>query len=148
MDPWNVAWWHWVVVGIVLLAAELLTPGALFLMFFGIGAIAVGLLSGVGLAGPLWTQVILFAVLSLVSLFALRRALVARLHLSDPSAKIDRLVGETALALEDIAVDALGKVELRGTTWSARNIGETPLSQGQRSTVVRVEGLTLWVCQE
>jgi membrane protein implicated in regulation of membrane protease activity len=142
------AWWHWLLIGIVLLALELLTPGALFLMFFGAGAIAVGLLAATGLAGPLWLQVALFAVLSVAALLSLRRLVTTRLRLAGPAPKVDRLIGETAVALEEMAVDAIGKVELRGTAWTARNIGESTLDQGRRCTVVRVEGLTLWVCNE
>lgn len=148
MDALAIEWWLWLVIGIVLLALELLTPGALFLVFFAAGAIVVGLLSAAGLAGPLWVQILLFAVLSLAALFSLRRLLVARLHSTRSASHVDRLVGETALALEDMAVDTIGKAELRGSSWNARNVGLTALSCGQRCTVMRVEGLTLWVASE
>jgi len=141
-------WWVWLVLGIVLLALELLTPGALFLMFFGAGAIAVGLLSAIGLGGPLWVQILLFALLSLAALVTLRRLLLARLHSGRADKAIDQLIGETALALEDIPVDGMGKAELRGSTWNVRNVGMSPLSRGQRCMVARVEGLTLWVYEE
>ena len=41
-----------------------------------------------------------------------------------------------------------GRVEVRGTTWSARNIGTTPLASGARCIVVRSERLTLLVKAE
>lgn len=145
VDAWTVNWWLWLLFGIVLLGLELLTPGAFFLMFFGAGAIVVGLLSIAGLAGPLWMQVLLFAALSLISVFSLRRLLLARLRFTAPEKSVDKLVGETAVALEDLAVDGLGKAELRGSAWSARNVGDNAVARGQRCTVVRVEGLTLWV---
>lgn len=145
VDVWTVNWWLWLLFGIVLLGLELLTPGAFFLMFFGAGAIIVGLLSAAGLAGPLWMQVLLFAALSLISVFSLRRLLLARLRFTGPEKIVDKLVGETAVALEDLAVDGLGKAELRGSAWSARNVGDSAVPRGQRCTVVRVEGLTLWV---
>ncbi len=138
-------WWLWLVIGVILLVLEMLTPGALFLVFFGVAAIVVGLLATIGAAGPLWTQILLFAVLSLVSLLALRRMFVARLRISDKGGSIDKLVGETALALDDMPVNSIGKAELRGSSWSARNVGESTVSNGQRCTVVGVEGLTLWI---
>jgi membrane protein implicated in regulation of membrane protease activity len=58
---------------------------------------------------------------------------------------VDSLVGETALVLDDIPASGFGKVELRGTAWNARNGGSASLSRGQRCTVERVEGLSLWV---
>ncbi len=39
------------------------------------------------------------------------------------------MVGEFAIALELLAVGEIGKVELRGTTWTAKNVGTTPLSK-------------------
>ncbi|MCL5961418.1 MAG: NfeD family protein [Chloroflexi bacterium] len=145
MEFSSIEWWHWLAAGFVLLALELVTPGALFLIFFGAAAIVVGLLSAAGLAGPLATQVFLFAALSLAALFSLRRMLMARLHPRHLSRAVGDLVGETAVALEELPIDGMGKAELHGSTWSARNVGLSVLAAGQRCTVVRIEGLTLWV---
>jgi inner membrane protein len=144
VDIWTLDGWHWLLIGTALLALELLTPGALVLMFFGVGALGVGLLWFAGLAGPLWWQITLFTALSLASLLSLRPLLRSRLHLTRRGT-VDSLVGETALALDGLAVGGVGKAELRGSTWSARNVGTKPLSLGQRCSVVRVEGLTLWL---
>jgi membrane protein implicated in regulation of membrane protease activity len=37
---------------------------------------------------------------------------------------------------------------MRGTSWSARNIGEKSLARGERCKVERVEGLTIYVRTE
>ena len=60
-----------------------------------------------------------------------------------PNAEVDAVVGQMAQALEDIAVDAIGKAELRGSAWAARNVGATAITRSQRCRVERVEGLTL-----
>lgn len=144
MDVWTLDGWYWLMIGTALLVLELLTPGALVLMFFGAGAIGVGLLWFAGLAGPVWWQITLFAALSLAALLSLRPLLRSKLHLSRRGA-VDSLVGETVLTLEELAVGDVGKAELRGSTWNARNAGGKTLALGQRCIVVRVEGLTLWV---
>ena len=144
MDVWTLEGWHWLLIGAALLVLELLTPGALVLMFFGAGALGVGLLWFAGLAGPLWWQITLFTAISLAALFSLRPLLRSRLRLSRRGA-VDTLVGETVLAMEEMAVGGVGKVELRGSTWNARNVGGKTVALGQRCIVVRVEGLTLWV---
>jgi membrane protein implicated in regulation of membrane protease activity len=59
--------------------------------------------------------------------------------------EVDSLVGETALAIDDIQVGQIGKAELRGTSWNARNVSENTLNRGQRCKVERVEGLTLCI---
>jgi membrane protein implicated in regulation of membrane protease activity len=44
------AWWIWVLGGLVLLVAEVTTPGGFFAIFFGAGAILVGVLKALGWA--------------------------------------------------------------------------------------------------
>jgi membrane protein implicated in regulation of membrane protease activity len=61
-------WWIWILLGLLLLLAELLTPGGFYIIFFGVGAVVVGVLAGFNVAGPLWFQVILFSVLSVIAL--------------------------------------------------------------------------------
>ena len=54
-------WWHWFVFGLLLMLGELATPGGFYIIFFGIGAMLVGLLSAMELAGPSWVQWLLFS---------------------------------------------------------------------------------------
>ena len=61
--------------------------------------------------------------LSVVSLVLFRNPLMRKLNLGAGAADIDTLAGETGTALEDMGAGANGRVELRGTTWSARNTG-------------------------
>lgn len=116
-------------------------------MFFGVGAVLVGILAGFEIAGPVWFQIILFSFLALVSL-GLFRGKLLRLTEATTTPDVDSLVGATAIASDDIAIDAIGKVEMRGTSWSARNISEKPLRRGERARVARVEGLMLFVQPE
>ncbi len=142
------AWWLWVFVGLALLALEILTPGGFVVLFFGAAAIVVGMLAGTGLAMPLWLEFLLFSVLSVGTLLLFRGPLLARMHPQVPAAPVDSLVGETATCLDDAPAGGLGKVELRGTTWTARNDSDTALARGARARVVRVDGLTLWIRAE
>lgn len=138
-------WWIWVLFGFFLLLLELMTPGGLYLLFFGISSLAVGLLTGIQLSGPLWTQWLLFSILSVLSLLLFRKPLLERLRIKQHPIEVDNMVGESAVTLDEIAAGAIGKVELRGSTWNARNVGEEILSRGQRCKVEKVEGLTFWV---
>jgi inner membrane protein len=124
---------------------ELFTPGGFYLLFFGVGAILTGALASTGLVGNLAAQVIFFVVASLGGALSLRRSLVARFSNVPAHHEVDSLVGGIAVALQDLPPGGSGKVELRGASWDARNSGGIPLVRGQRCTVERVEGLTLWV---
>ncbi|HYC90319.1 MAG TPA: NfeD family protein [Thermoanaerobaculia bacterium] len=139
----TMAWWVWIVIGFVLLASEFVS-GSLHIAFFSIGAFVVGILVGAGLDLPLWSQLLIFTATSLFAFFFLRPIAVRKLKL-DQKKVVDSLVGEQATAMEEIAPQAIGRAELRGTTWSARNVGETVLNRGQRCVVTGVEGLTIHI---
>ncbi len=137
-------WWMWILLGLVLLLAEIVTPSGFFIFFFAIGAIIVGMLAGFNAAGPVWFQIILFSILSLLTLWLFRERLLRLMHAPQQSA-IDSLIGETAVMLEDIPLNGFGKAEMRGSSWNARNVGQKPLARGERGRVERVEGLMIFV---
>src|SRR4051812_25209959 len=129
-------WWAWVLVGLALLGAEMATPGGLFALFFGIGALAVAPIAALGF--PPLVQWVSFTVLSLGLLGGLRRFLLQRMRTSTapPPAEI---VGEAALLLEDVPAGGTGKAELRGVPWTARAHDGGELRAGQRARVERVD---------
>lgn len=137
------AWWIWIVIGFVLLALEF-TAASLHVGFFAVGGFVVGLLVLFGVDLPLWAQLLLFTTVSLVAFFFVRPVLVRKLKL-DQKKVVDTLVGEQAIAMEEIPAQGLGRAEMRGTTWSARNVGETGLIRGQRCVVTGVDGLVIHV---
>ena len=137
-------WWIWIIFGLLLLAAEVMVPGGIIMLFFGAAALIVGLLVALGLGGPIWLQWALFSVVSVVSLLALRGPILRRMSSSpERGDSIDSLVGKTAVVAERIAPGALGKAELRGTSWTAKNVSEQPLKAGQTCIVEQVDGLQL-----
>jgi membrane protein implicated in regulation of membrane protease activity len=137
------------VLGLALLGAEMTTPGGFYIIFFGLSAIVVGTLAGLHVVTTDWLQWLLFSAIAVGSLVLFRGPLMARLKRdADAAGPVDSIVGETALPLTPLAVGETGKAELRGTTWSAKNIGTTPLAKGQRGKVSRVDGLTLLITGE
>ncbi|HYB99651.1 MAG TPA: NfeD family protein [Candidatus Limnocylindrales bacterium] len=144
MSEAGIAWWMWAIFGLVLAALELATPGGFYLLFFGIGALLVSFLTWGGMVDATLPQLLWFSVLSVVATVLFRRRLVDSLATREPEAS-DSMVGEVAVTLDDFDPDGFGKVELRGTAWSARNVGNGPLPRGHRCVVQRVEGLLLLV---
>jgi len=141
----TILWWHWLVLGLVLVLAEIATAGGFYIIFFGVAALIVGLLAAGDLAGPVWVQLLLFSGLS-VALLALFRARLLQWFQHDPQAPtVDALVGEVAIAADDMAPGDVGQVELRGAAWAARNSAGVPVDRGARCRVTRVEGLMLYV---
>lgn len=136
-------WWGWMLLGLLLLAGELLTPGGFWLMFFGLGALVVGALDLVGIVPPVWVQWLLFTGLSVSAALVFRKPLLRRLEARTPKPRADDLSGEIATPSAPIAPGAVGKAELRGTVWNARNGAARVLEAGERCRVVRLEGLQL-----
>ena len=144
----NILWWHWLVLGLVLVVSELATPGGFYIIFFGVGALSVGVLAALDLAGPAWMQVLLFSIISIASIVLFRGRLLQMFQIDPQAPSVDVIVGEVAVASEDLAPGALGRVELRGSAWSARNDAPTFVARGARCRVIKVDGLTLHIKPE
>jgi membrane protein implicated in regulation of membrane protease activity len=141
----DILWWHWLLLGLVLTVAEMASAGGFYIIFFGLGAIVVGALAGLGVAGPVWMQLLLFAVLSITGLILFRGRVLRTFQPVAQAPSIDQLVGEVAVAVDDFGPGAVGRVELRGTGWSARVVGGGAVARGTRCRVRKVDGLMLFV---
>lgn len=139
----EILWWHWLVLGLLLVLAELATAGGFYVIFFGVAALTVGVLAGFGLAGPLWVQLLMFSVLSVATLVIFRARLLSWVQHDPQRPEIDTLVGEIGVASEELNPGTVGRVEVRGAAWTGRNTTGSSVSRGTRIRVVRVDGLTL-----
>ena len=145
-------WWHWSILGLSLVGIEILTLGGLgnfYFLFFGMAALMVSGLTWAGLVEAAWLQWFLFAILGIISLLVMKKSLWNKRSLNGKGEPVvDSMVGEIAKVLEPLEPQALGKVELRGSTWTARNAGEIFIEKDSIAKIVRVDGLTLWIQAE
>jgi inner membrane protein len=139
-------WWMWLLLGLLLAALELATPGGFYLIFFGLSALLIGTLELVGIGGPIWLQWLLFSFLSIALLAIFRNPILRVLRPTD--LPVDQIVGDIAVAVSDIPPGSVGRAELRGAGWSARNVHSDVLVQGQRCRVQNVDGLMLLLVPE
>lgn len=137
----------WLAGGVILMVIELATPSGFFVMFFGLGALTIGALTRLGLIESVWLEWLLFTVASIAYVLLFRGRLRDRLERPD-AAQVDSLVGELATPRERILPGAVGRVELRGSIWSARNDSSSSIETGMRCRVIRVDGLLLHVRAE
>jgi membrane protein implicated in regulation of membrane protease activity len=135
-------WWAWLLLSFGLLASEMLAPGGLYLLFAGIAAGIVGLLSLADLAGPAWSQWLLFALLAGLSLTVLRSRLSPALLAVRFG---DGLVGQQVEITTLIEPEGFGKASFRGSTWKVRNAGSRALEVGAHCRIDAVHGITLTV---
>ena len=139
------AWWSWIVLGVVLLIAEISVPGGFFMCFFGIGALILSPLVWSGLIVQDWVQWASFSVISLILLALCRKKLLDAIPQKYNRSDTDTMVGGRAIAAGGINPDGNGKVQFRGTSWSAKNIGASIIESGSSCEIVSVDSLTLLV---
>ena len=135
-------WWGWLVVGIVLVGAELMTDAAFYLVFAGVAAIVVGLLVVAGVGLPVWAQWVAFSVLAIASMVLFRGKLYDRLRGGAPGmqhAAVDALV----TVEEEVAPGRRTRVRLHGTQWTAVNVGWESIAAGAEARVAEVDGVEL-----
>jgi membrane protein implicated in regulation of membrane protease activity len=146
MDWWVWEWWVWLALGLVLLVIEMATPSGFFIMFFGLGALLVGILSRLGLGGPPWAQWLIFTASSVTFTLLFRDRLRQRIR--QPTGIVDSMIGELATPRERILPGGFGGVEVRGAHWRARNDSAVPVDPGQRCRVVSVDNLMVGIQPE
>ncbi len=138
-------WWAWMVLGAVILGAELFAIDAQFyLVFLGISAALVGAASLAGIDMAESTQWLAFALLSLAFFFTFRRALYGRIRGGAPGFQ-ETITGDTVNVSGDLATGAEGRAELRGSEWTIRNVGADTIVAGTRAKVVKIDGVILHV---
>jgi membrane protein implicated in regulation of membrane protease activity len=134
--------WAWIVVGLVLLALELLVPGG-FLLWLGVAGIVTGLAA---LALPIGAPVqwVLFGVLGLAAVFLWLRFSRGRIRQSDRpflNRRAERFIGQEAV-LDEAIREGFGRVVLGDTVW---RVTGPNLPAGRRVRIVGSEGAVLKV---
>lgn len=138
----------WLIAGVIFIIAELMTPGFV-LLWFGIGALAAGVLGflGAGLA----LQISAFLILSVALTIASRTIFEKFFMRHAPGSKIrigmDSLPGQVGVVVEQ-SRGALQEaaVKVYGSIWTAYPLpGEGPLREGEQVQVERVDGSVLYV---
>jgi membrane protein implicated in regulation of membrane protease activity len=137
-------WWGWLALGAALLGAEIAVQTEFWLVTIGAAAMVLGI--GLTLIDDprIWIQWIAFAVLAVAFNVLFRRQLHERL-IGKPVGLEPELIGESGVALAAIAPGAQGPVELRGSTWQARNVGTESLAARAPVRVTAVRGILLEV---
>ena len=140
-------WWQWLVLGTLLLGAEIAVDAEFYLVFLGISAVAVGLLGTTPIALPVWGQWLVFALISVTNLVIFRSRIYNKIRGNTPDRR-EGVDGESVVIVDEIPPGAIGSATLRGAAWQVRNVGDTPLAAGSRALVEETNGLVLSIRAE
>lgn len=142
-------WWHWIVLGIALVIAELAVP-AFFVIWFGLGALLVGL---VLLVAPLGAtaQIALWIVASVAMVGLWFRVFKGGEYLRSKT-RVGQsdgdTIGEIGLMTKPAEPFARGKVRFQKPVLGADEwecVADAPIATGERVRVVAIEGSFLKV---
>jgi len=139
----TLVFWHWFVLGVLLLIAEMLLPTGFFLLWIGAAAIAVGALAWVVPTLAWEAQAVLFGVLSIASFFVWRRFAPGNPVSDQPSLnrRGHSYVGRTFTLTAPI-VNGVGKLHVDDSQW---RVSGPDVAAGAQVRVVAVDGTTLRV---
>jgi len=141
-------WWMWIAAGAILFGAEMtLISADFYLVFLGVAALIVGLLSLFGWVAVAWLQWLLFAALAGLSMVTFRRWIYERLRRRLPVMQ-QGPAGQVVVLPSQLNPGESCRVEYCGSSWSAINGGPAPIGAGSPARIDRVDGLTLVVYGE
>lgn len=134
----------WLVTAAVAAILEMVSATFGFIFVTGAALVAAALsLFGLGLTA----QIVVFAIVLVLSLLILRPRLVKRFGAPGVPSRTDRLVGHPGEVIESIdPVRGGGRVLVAGHDWAARS--DVPLPIGARITVHGADGIILIVKPE
>jgi len=141
--PFDIIFWHWWSLGAILLIVELLAPG-MFFLWMGESAFVVGAVIWLFPGMDEEYQVMLFSVLSVISILAARRFLKRRPIESDRpflNQRTAQYIGRV-FTLEEAIVNGRGKIRVDDSSWRVEG-ADCPA--GTKVRVMDAEGVILKV---
>lgn len=140
-------WWHWIVGGIVLMLVELAVP-SFFIIWFGLGALLVGLLTLLAPGLSITIQLALWTLASLAMLALWFRVFKQGLHKTRAGLAEGEAIGEIGLLVAAVAPFERGKVRfqrpvLGSEEWAC--LADQAIAAGERVRVIAIEGSFLKV---
>jgi hypothetical protein len=140
----NLGYWNWMFAGLILVSLETVIPGVHFL-WFGLSAVLVGIVAflaaalGLGDVFSLPWQLVLFAVISVVTVFWVRglsRTEQAETDEPDLNVRGAQYIGRIVV-VEDAISDGRGKVRVGDTLWPAQG---SDTAKGARVKITGTNG--------
>ena len=137
----------WLVVAIVLVILEIMTAG-FGVICFAIGAVFSALVAGLG--GSITWQIVVFAVVSLLTFVFLRPVVIRFLdkRSKDVKTNADAVIGRKGVVSERIdSAQHTGRVAIDGDDWKAISEDGSVIEKGAEVKIVKLDSIILTVKQ-
>ncbi len=129
----------WLIVLVVCLVIEISTLGLTSIWFAG-GALLALIISIIG--GPLWLQVLVFLITSIVLLVFTRPIATKYFNKNRTKTNVDSKIGKQAIVT--VTIDNLkgeGQIVTEGMEWTARSLDSSVIEEGAVVTIEKIEGV-------
>ena len=143
IDTLNFVYWQWWLFAVLLFIIEVMVPGAFFL-WMGVSALSVGLLVFILPGMATSTELIIFAILSVVSVIAWRKYQAKNpTKTAHPTLnrRGEQYIGRTITLTKPI-VNGFGKEKVGSTFWTLQGDDAEP---GTKVTITGIDSATLLV---
>lgn len=129
----------WLVLGLVLIAAEVLS-GDFVLIMLGVGGLGAAAVTALGV--NVLISAIVFAVLSIGLVVGVRPVVKRKFGVGKISpTNVQALIGADATTVTEVTSEE-GRVKISGDVWSARSLEYEVIQPGANVTVVEISGAT------
>lgn len=134
----------WLIVFVACIVIEIITMGLTTIWFAG-GALIAAV--SAALNAPLWLQIVLFVLISLVLLYFTRPIAVKYFNKDRIKTNAESLVGKQAIVISEIDnLQGIGQVTVGGQEWTARTVKEgITLPVGSVVVIRAISGVKLMV---
>ena len=135
-------WWHWEIAGLALVLLELAVP-AFFVIWFGFGAMLVGLVLLVAPGLALSAQIGVWVLASVAMTVLWFRVFKRSQHKTLVGTAAGEVIGEIGLLVSAVAPFERGKVRFQRPVLGAEEwacVAEVAIAAGERVRVLSVEG--------
>lgn len=140
-------WWHWAVGGIVLILAELAVP-AFVLVWFGLGALVMAVVTFVSPGQDMTLQLLSWLTISVVLIGYWFKVFKPNQHKTRIGMSASDVVGEIGVLTRDVGPFVRGEVRFQKPLVGADSwpcIADEEIRSGERVKVLTLEGSLLKV---
>lgn len=129
----------WIIVLVVCLIIEISTLGLASIWFAG-GALLAMVIAIIG--GPLWLQILVFLITSIVLLVFTRPIAMKYFNKNLTKTNVESVVGKQAIVTENIDnLKGAGRIVTNGMEWTARSNDDSQIEEGTVVVIEKIEGV-------
>jgi len=135
--------YYWLIMTVLLLIMEMLTPGTFFMAALAMGTLAGGIVAFV-VPATAWAPWLAFVVVAPITVAACRKVVTHLDKAPSPRFNADALVGQQAVVIQPIdATGSSGRVRVDSQEWRA--VADRDIPAGETVKVKEIQGTRLWV---